>query len=204
MTNSEFIESIRLKGEEWRDVVFNPRYAVSSLGRVVAYSAPYEIGSKLYHRKPKLMKPYLSGNYLMVKLSNGHKEFHNYMVHRLVAQAFISNPNNYSQVNHKDENTQNNCAGNLEWCTPQYNSNYGTRNERMGRTLSKTTPCRKCIIQLSLDNEYIGEFESVKEACIFIGVCKETLRAHCIKTDTPLKGYKWMYASDYYGQSPSV
>ena len=53
-----------------------------------------------------------------------------YLVHRLVAQAFIPNPNNLSEVNHKDENKTNNAVWNLEYCTHEYNINYGTGNKR--------------------------------------------------------------------------
>ena len=56
----------------------------------------------------------------------GHKK----TIHRLVAEAFIPNPNNYPCINHKDENKENNNANNLEWCTYKYNSNYGTCRER--------------------------------------------------------------------------
>lgn len=204
MTNEEFIESIRLEGEEWKNVIGNPRYAVSNFGRVTAYSAPYEIGEVLYHRKPKLLKPYLCGTgtkYYCVRLSDGHKNAYNYRIHRLVAEAFIPNPDNLPQVNHKDENKLNNNVTNLEWCTPQYNSNYGTRNERMGKTQKEIPARKKRVVQLSINNEYVNEFESVKAACAAIRVCKETLRAHCIKTNTPLKGYKWMYANSYYRQN---
>lgn len=71
------------------------------------------------------------GVYLYNK--NGRKHF---FIHRLVASAFIPNPNGYSQVNHKDENTQNNTVNNLEWCTPKYNSNYGNRNRHLSESLS--------------------------------------------------------------------
>lgn len=60
-----------------------------------------------------------------------------YKVHRLVAETFISNPNKYPQVNHKDENKENNSVKNLEFCTEQYNINYGTRNERVSKELKE-------------------------------------------------------------------
>lgn len=56
---------------------------------------------------------------------------HKYYVHRLVASIFIPNPNNYPQINHKDENKSNNCVDNLEWCTPKYNSNYGNQSKKI-------------------------------------------------------------------------
>ena len=63
------------------------------------------------------------------------------MIHRLVALAFLDNPNNYPQINHKDENKLNNCVDNLEWCDAKYNINYGTRNDRMAKTQSRKIRC---------------------------------------------------------------
>ena len=70
-----------------------------------------------------------------------------YKVHRLVADAFIPNPNNYSQVNHKDENPLNNCVDNLEWCTNQYNAKYSARpfTDEHRRKLSEAKKGRKQI-----------------------------------------------------------
>ena len=58
-------------------------------------------------------------------------------VHRIVAETFISNPNGYPQVNHKDENKLNNCVDNLEWCTASYNNSYGTCKERRIKTIKQ-------------------------------------------------------------------
>ena len=77
-------------------------------------------------RKGRILKPARTGksrNYLTVRL--GHEKA--YKVHRLVAEAFIPNPDNLPMINHKDENTFNNCVDNLEWCTNQYNVKYSAK-----------------------------------------------------------------------------
>ena len=97
---------------------FENLYEVSNLGRV----------RKI--KSGKIMKLYNNGKgYMKVDFMKDGKRVKFY-VHRLVAKAFLDNPNGYSIVNHKDENPLNNCADNLEWCTLEYNLNYGTAKER--------------------------------------------------------------------------
>lgn len=85
-------------------------------------------------------------------------------VHRLVAQAFIPNPNNYPEVNHKDENPENNTASNLEWCDRTYNNNYGTRNLRSGLSQANREDVSKPVVQYDRSGNYIAEYPSAQEA----------------------------------------
>ena len=99
----------------------HPDYEVSNTGIV------REVKTKRIKRQTRSNK-----GYSLICL-NGKQ----YLVHRLVATTFIPNPNNYPQVNHKDENKVNNSIDNLEWCTNEYNERYGTKIERVAVQLSK-------------------------------------------------------------------
>lgn len=114
--------------EDWKDIkYYEGKYQVSNLGRVKS------LGNNK-SKKEKILKPGKNKfGYLYVILSKEgiHK---NFQLHRLVAQAFIENPNNYPIINHKDENKLNNKVDNLEWCTQKYNINYGTRTQRFSES----------------------------------------------------------------------
>ena len=98
-------------------------YAITEDGRVWSY------------RSKKFLKPGKdSGGYLQVQLyNNGKRTF--CLIHRLVAAAYLPNPDNLLEVNHRDENKQNNAVSNLEWCDHSYNINYGTRNKRISKAV---------------------------------------------------------------------
>lgn len=102
-----------LQGEVWMNIVgFEGLYKVSNLGRIRSC------------RRGTIMIPHpLKDGYLRIRLRKSGKDF-SFLIHRLVAIAFIPNPNNYQTVNHKDFNTHNNCVENLEWCTQRYNNKY--------------------------------------------------------------------------------
>ena len=123
--------------EIWRPIVgYEGLYEVSSYGRVRSLDR-YVKGKSYRLHKGKVLSPGKnSRGYLSAVLSyNGkHKAI---TVHRLVAEAFLPNPDNLPEVNHKDEDKTNNRVENLEWCNHKYNMNYGTRNIRAKETAIK-------------------------------------------------------------------
>lgn len=139
--------------EEYRDIKgYEGLYKVSNKGNVL--SCNYLGKGKVQHLRKRNSA---NGRYYSVLLSKNNEK-KEYLIHRLVADAFIPNPNNLPQINHKDEDGHNNNAENLEWCDRKYNCNYGTRNERHNRAIKKP------IIQCSLDGNKITEWESASDA----------------------------------------
>lgn len=123
--------------EEWKEIEgFDGKYWVSNLGNV--YST--YIKHNLAFNKNK------SGNYVGVVLTKNGKQYR-YQVHRLVAQAFIPNPNNLSCVNHKNEVQDDNRVDNLEWCTHQYNCTYNNLPKRKGRKISQTIKSKRWTLE---------------------------------------------------------
>lgn len=131
--------------EEWKDIPdYEGIYQVSNLGK---------IRNKKGNRKLTLRKD----GYLHIPLTKSGKTKY-YLVHRLVAQAFISNENNYKEINHKDENKINNCADNLEWCNRSYNINYGTANLKRAKTHYVK------INQYTKNGDFIKQWNCISEA----------------------------------------
>lgn len=176
--------------EIWKDIEgFEGLYQVSNTGKVKSFAI-----SKLhYWQNEHLMKPVLRNGYYYVylchKRENGIKRGKHYLVHRLVAKAFVDNPfpNEYKYVNHKDENKVNNNAHNLEWCDIKYNNSYGTcklrRNIAHGRKIE----------QLSLDGVPIAMYYSLSIASEITGVYKRSINNCCNGVYKQAGGYKWRY-----------
>lgn len=185
----------QFKGEEWRPVKgYEGYYEVSNYGRVKSLPR--------YHRhyiSGELITSYSGGirahNYdeygydsIMLKKNGTVK---NKAVHRLVAEAFIPNPDNLPIINHKDENPSNNRVENLEWCTNQYNVTYGTAIERR---VEKTI---KPVYHVDrFDNTIIKKWDSMIEAERVGGFNGSAISRCCLGKSEGAQGFKWCYATD--------
>lgn len=189
--------------EIWKPVVgYEGWYEVSSLGRVRSLSHYLDCNGryqKFHQGKILKQQANVRWRYMSVYLSkNGIRN--RIPVHRIVASAFLPNPNNLSDVNHKDENKQNNRVDNLEWCDRLYNSNYGTGDERRRETARRNKKGRcypKVINQYTLDGKYIASYGSSEEAARAVGHPNTggSIRA-CARGDKRYKqavGYIWKY-----------
>jgi hypothetical protein len=171
-----------IPGEEWRDVVgYEGKYQVSSFARVKSLN---------YHRsgKEKILKLFEVRGYLYVGFCNNGNQKHP-LVHRLVACAFIPNPDNLPFINHKDENTKNNFVENIEWCDPKYNVNYGTRNERVSVSLLNRKDLSKPVLCVETGVVY----PSAAEADRCTGANFRHISNCCLGKRQTTGGYHWRY-----------
>ena len=159
------------------------KYQVSNFGNILSLN---------YRNtgRAELMSPGKNGGYLRVNLSKNGKP-KNFSVHRLVAETFIPNPNNLPCVNHKDQTRTNNRVDNLEWCTYEYNINYGTRNERVSETLTNGKRSKR-VLQFTLDGDFVREYPSTHE-CERNGFEHSSVIRCCKGKQKTHKGFKFMY-----------
>lgn len=150
--------------EIWKEIAgYNGRYEVSNMGRIRSYAQDRKNG------KIKLGNETAKG-YLTILLYDGRGGSKWIPVHRLVASAFLDNPDNLPQVNHKDENKKNNCADNLEWCTNEYNYHYGTRTERAAKA-NRCNPATSRRVYSIDQNGNKTYYDSINEAERVTGLC---------------------------------
>ena len=173
----------------WKEIKgYEGRYLISSSGDVISLN--YR-GTKL----AKLLTWKINNRgYAWVDLrKNGIKE--QKLIHRLVAEAFIDNPEGFELVNHKDENPLNNDVDNLEWCDASYNARYsrGRHPERENRRNSKYMEI--AVIQLDKDGNVIKEWENARTIFLETGMDDRSIREVCRGNRHSAYGYLWRYAN---------
>lgn len=146
-------------------------YAITSCGKVWSY------------KRQKFLKQgkKADGYYRVCLCKNGEKKY--YYIHRLVAEAYLPNPDNKPQVNHKDENKEHNWVSNLEWMTAKENNNYGTRTIRAATSKRVRVYCE----ELNLT------FSSIKEAAQQTGINPGNICSCCCGRRNIAGGYHWHY-----------
>lgn len=182
-----------LPNEEWRDIVGHEGlYQVSNLGRVKRMRfVVMRKNGRPHTWKTKIIAQYPRNGYLRVPIEINGKKISK-VVHRLVAFAFITNPDDYKEINHKDENKLNNKVENLEWCSRSYNCGYGSLREKMSEYYKGKPKKSIKIYQYDLDGKLVKVWDSINQAkkrgfshtCI-IDVCKGNRKT--------AKGYKWSF-----------
>ena len=178
-----------LPKQEWRDIEgYEGKYQVNQIGQVRSLN---------YRRTGKTKRLKLGTNkdgYNHVRLGKNGK-YKCCLVHRLVAQAFIPNPDNLPEVNHKNEVESDNRVENLEWCTRKYNNSYGTRNERAGKTvMGENNPMSRKVRCIELDII----FNCVADANKYLGKKRNNSTIYnCLGGITKTAyGYHWEYVEE--------
>lgn len=200
MTNQEFIDSIKLEGEKWRDIVgYEGYYMVSSFGRVISLGRTIPCFNGIRYKKPYLLtisKASHGYSKVIFSVKNIHKSLN---IHRLVAQAFIPNPDNKPTVDHIDRNKTNNHVSNLRWCTLIENmNNLNTIEHCRKLNQGREFPLRYIpVVAVNIKNQDVLYFDSLKHASQILQ-CKSCGISNVLaKRDYSYKGYIWYYLSEY-------
>ena len=164
-----------------------PVYAVTENGEV-------------YNTKTgKKLKTIKHDRYWCVTLYDGKGGYKIKSIHRIVAEAYIPNPENLPCVNHKDENKKNNKASNLEWCTYQYNNHYG-RNKPVNNLNEGHLANSKPVRQISADGTTFAIYVSGRDAARQTGVQQSSIVKCCLGKAKTAGGYKWRYETEESGK----
>ena len=169
-----------LELEIWKDIKgYEGIYKISSFGKIKSLPRNGTI------KKEKIIKQVKDKDGYLKVILNKYSSYKTVSVHRLVALNFIPNLLNLPQINHKDENKQNNQIDNLEWCSNKYNSNFGTRNERMRKSLGKE------VFQYTLKGKFIKRYNSIREASKINAMNPSSISCCCAGIYKTSHGFIW-------------
>ena len=159
-------------------------YQVSNLGNVKSLGNDKK-------RKEKILKPNKNNRgYLYVGLCKQGK-IKMCKIHRLVAKAFIPNPNNYEEINHLNESKIDNRASNLEWCDHKYNINYGTHNQRSAASRKNNKKQGEQVLCLETGKIYPSIMEVERQT----GFAHSNISKVCNGKLKQAYGFHWKYVS---------
>lgn len=190
LCNSDrWLDETPFPNEEFRTINGYPGYKISNYGRV--FSTPR------YWVRGGMCRLTDRQGYWRIQLRGDDGRRKSLNVHRLVALAFLENENSLPCINHKDENRKNNFVGNLEWCTYNYNNNYGNRLQKVKETKISNGTGSKTTLQYDMNTgELIKVFDSVSEAANSLGLTKTCILLCCEGKGQTAGGYLWRYAKD--------
>lgn len=177
--------------EIWKNVKdYEGLYQISNLGRV--RSLPRKGTFKDIHilKLQKKNSGYIEVSFTKNYIKKAKK------VHRLVAEAFIPNPENKPQVNHIDGNKQNNCVDNLEWCTEKYNMQEASRLGLIKRIIGKNHHASKKVNQYNLQGNFIKQWDCLSDITRKLGFNFKNISACCKHKRNMAYGYIWRYLDD--------
>ena len=178
------------ESEKYLPIEGFPDYLITSQGRVLSLK---------YGKMIELKQHKNNWGYYYVTLSKNGK-LYSKTVHRLVAQAFIPNPDNKPQVNHIDEDISNNHVSNLEWATARENLNHGTRNERASNSVrGEKNPKAKSVIGFKINGCDMKYYKFIKES-EKDGFNPNCISLCCRKINKSHKGFEWFYADEYFNR----
>ena len=172
---------------EWREVKEYNHYEVNQFG---------EIRHKI---RKKILKPRINNGYQYVNFKINGKNI-NFSVHRIVANAFIPNPNGYTEVNHKDYNRSNNCVDNLEWVSSSQNKYHAFLKEENKKSRGKA------VNQYTKEGILIKTFDTITEAAQALGCCVAAISNCCLRRTKTSQGFLWSFvesSTTKYERKPS-